>query len=166
MPDRLIWRGAWKGEIKSLESLFCSFKDKQTQCLCIVAFDGLYFFFFFFKKLLSSPEFHPWSLSVFLQAQRLWHQVLLYMAGQSQNQTMHKTWVSFQGHSDAFIHSYYAHRKTQTYMAASISSSSNPLHLSDFSNEAMNWSVSTAGSCNNIINRREGEKCGFTICLN
>ncbi len=121
-------------------------------------------FFFFLEKLLSSSEFHPWSLSVFLQAQRLWHQVLSFMAGQSQNQTMHKTWVSFQGHSDAFIHSYYAQRKTQTYTAASISSSSIPLSLSDFSKEAMNWSVSTAGSCNNIITRRE--KCGFTICLN
>lgn len=120
---------------------------------------------FVLKKLLSSPEFHPWSLSIFLQAQRLWHQVLSFMAGQSQNQTMHQTWVSFQGHSDAFILSYYAQRKTQTY-TASISSSSIPLRLSDFSNEAMNWSVSTAGSCNNIINRREREKCAFTICLN
>lgn len=39
----------------------------------------------------------------FLQAQRLWHQVLLFMASQPQDQAVHKTWVSFQGHSDGFV---------------------------------------------------------------
>lgn len=149
---------AWsleEGEIKvnfwCKWSLFHSFKQMQTPFLCSLACDDLYFFVFLFLSLL---ELHPWSLSLTLlifvrlslQAQCLWHQVLLFMASQPQDQAVHKTWVSFQGHSDGFMFI-----ERQTYTAASISSGSNPLHLSDFSNEAMNWSVSTAASRNNFI---------------
>lgn len=146
MPDRLIWHGAWKGE-KKVKTIY--FKGKQTLCLCIVACDDLYFFIFVRVTPWSLCLWHSWSLCVFFQAQCLWHQVLLFMASQPQDQAVHKTWVSFQALS--FIISIMFIER-DTYTAASIASGSNPLRLCD--SEAVNWSVGTAASWNNFMNWR------------
>lgn len=119
MPDRLIWHGAWKGEMQVKTIFTCILKTSRLYA-CALWHVTIFTFLFLLMSLVelhpwSLRLWHSWSLSAFLQAQCLWHQVLLFMASQPQDQAVHKTWVSFQGHSDAFIHFYYVHRKRRLY---------------------------------------------------